>query len=258
MLLNAEGEVLTNAHVVSDADKLTVLLSGQGKSRAAEVVGIDEKEDIALIRITGVAGLRVADIGDSEGVRLGQDVFAVGHALGLNGGPSVTRGVVSGLSRSNGPLSDLSQTDAALNPGNSGGPLFDASGRVLGVNTMVRSGAQNIGFAIPISRATSIAARLRSGQPAPKTALLGVTSREPEDGSAGAEVVEVSSGDPADGAGLETGDRIIAVNGKPVNGPGSLAGLIGSKSPGEKVTLTYERGDEKKTVQVVLGTRPFD
>jgi S1-C subfamily serine protease len=255
VILTPDGDVLTNAHVVSDAETVKVVIPGQARAQSADIIGVDEDEDVAVIRIRDAALLPVAEIGNSNSLRLAEEVFAIGHALGLNGGPSVTRGIVSGLDRSNGPLAGLIQTDAALNPGNSGGPLFDGAGRVVGINTMVRSGAENVGFAIPIERAVSIAGRLRSGQPAPAKALLGVTSQAPDDGSSGAEVVKVSEGEPAAKAGLRPGDRITAVNGKPVTGPAGLAILVGDRSPGEVVEFTYQRGDEEKTVDIELATR---
>src|SRR5439155_14429070 len=122
-------------------------------------------------------------------------------------------------------LVDLIQTDAALNPGNSGGPLFDASGRVVGINTMVRSGAENIGFAIPIDRARAVLNRLRQGQSTPPVAFLGVSSQEAEDGSTGAEIVCVTPNGAAAGAGVKKKDRITAVDGKPVSGPEGLVAL---------------------------------
>jgi S1-C subfamily serine protease len=195
------------------------------------------------------------EIGASRTLRIGEEVFAIGHALGLSGGPSVSRGVVSGLQRANGPLAELIQTDAALNPGNSGGPLFDGSGRVIGVNTMVRAGAENIGFAIPMERVRVIVDRLREGKPAPPMAFLGVRTQPAEDGGPGAEIVDVTDGTPAAKAGLAEGDRIVAVDGDRVSGPESLANLIRGRSPGEEVELTYRRDGVEQNVTVALATK---
>lgn len=254
-ILSAEGDIVTNSHVINGAKTILVTLPGEDQARDAEVIGNDEDEDLAVLRLSGVTGLPAVELGDSDALRLGEEVFAIGHALGLAGGPSVSRGVVSGLQRANGPLAELIQTDAALNPGNSGGPLFDSEGRVIGVNTMVRAGAENIGFAIPMGRVRTIVDRLREGRPAPPVAFLGVRTQPAEDGAPGAEIVDVTPGTPAQKAGLAADDRIVAVDGKRVSGPESLAGLIRGKNPGDEVEIRYRRGDEEETVTVALATK---
>ena len=160
-----DGLVLTNAHVVAGANTVTVTTPVDRQARSAVVVGSDAARDIAVLRVEDTSGLVVAQLGSSEDVRVGQDVVAIGNALGLRGDPSVTRGIVSALDRSIGHLSGLLQTDAAINSGNSGGPLVDGAGRVIGINTAiaVESDAQNIGFAIPIDDARSVADRIVSG-----------------------------------------------------------------------------------------------
>ncbi|MGH8998149.1 MAG: S1C family serine protease, partial [Acidimicrobiia bacterium] len=255
-IVSPDGEIITNHHVVSGSRTILVTLPGEGDARTAEVVASDEDEDVALLRLEGVTNLPAAELGDSESLRVGDEVFAVGHALGLSGGPTVSRGVVSGLQRANGSLRHLIQTDAALNPGNSGGPLFDAAGRVVGVNTMVRGGAENIGFAIAVERVSTVVERLREGRPPPPVAFLGVSTVEPIDGSPGAEILDVSEDTPASGTDLEAGDRIVEVDGEDVIGPAGLADLIGRRSPGDRVDLTFRRGDDERTITVTLGTKP--
>jgi S1-C subfamily serine protease len=250
-----DGEIVTNSHVINGAKTILVTLPGEDQARSAEVIGNDEDEDLAVVRIKDVTGLPTVEIGDSRSVRIGEEVFAIGHALGLSGGPSVSRGVVSGLQRANGPLAELIQTDAALNPGNSGGPLFDASGRVIGVNTMVRAGAENIGFAIPMERVRVIVERLREGKPTPPMAFLGVRTQPAEDGGPGAEVVDVTDGTPAHKAGLVEGDRIVAVDGDRVSGPESLANLIRGRAPGDHVELTFRRDGVEQTATITLATK---
>ena len=256
IVLSAEGDVLTNAHVVEGARTVRIFLPGADEGREAQVVGTDEREDLALLRLADTKGLVPAQLGTSAAVRLGDQVLAIGNALGLKGGLSVTQGIVSGLGRSEGALAGLIQTDAALNPGNSGGPLVDTAGRVVGINTAVRGDAQSIGFAIPIDHARQVVERLRSGKPAPPVAFLGVATREPADGSPGAEVLDVTPGSAAAAAGLRPGDRLVSFDGKPVPGPDELAGLVREKATGDKVEVRFRRGDTEQTATVTLGSRP--
>jgi len=170
IVLTADGEVLTNAHVVADATSITVTLAGETTPRRAVLVGADTANDVALIKIVDASGLIPATIGESNDVVVGQDVVAIGNALALDGGMTVTSGIVSALGRSieleNGTLDDLIQTDAAISSGNSGGPLVDAAGAVIGMNTAGAAGsngvtAENIGFAITIDHAMAIVEQLR-------------------------------------------------------------------------------------------------
>jgi putative serine protease PepD len=170
IVLSASGEVLTNAHVIQGAQAITVTLAGQPVTQPATLVGENAGADLALIRIGGMRGLPAAVLGRSADVRVGDDVVAIGNALALTGGPTVTRGIVSALGRSlgtgPGSLSGLIQTDAAISSGNSGGPLANAAGQVIGINTAVASSrsatVENIGFAIPIDQAMKVVAQLRS------------------------------------------------------------------------------------------------
>jgi putative serine protease PepD len=173
IILTSDGEVLTNAHVVEGATSIKVTLAGESQARSAELVGINTSADLALLRISGVSGLQAADLGSSADLQVGNDVVAIGNALALEGGPTVTSGIVSALNRSidteSGQMTGLIQTDAPISSGNSGGPLVNAAGQVIGINTAVAGSSQsttaeNIGFAIPIDRAMSVVAQLRAGQ----------------------------------------------------------------------------------------------
>ncbi|MCA1656855.1 MAG: trypsin-like peptidase domain-containing protein, partial [Actinobacteria bacterium] len=257
VIINADGEVLTNAHVVEGATAVRVTLQGESQSRQATVVGADSGNDVALLKIQGASGLKTGDLGSSAAVRVGDDVVAVGNALGLRGDPTVTRGIVSALNRSLDTLTGMIQTDAAINPGNSGGPLVNNRGQVIGINTAVAGqGGQNIGFAIPIDTAKTILDGLRSGQAARPVGYLGVSSRNPLDNSRGAEVVDVLPGGPAEAAGVQVGDRIVEVSGKEVVGSAELGGILRSLSPGTKVQLKVNRGGSTQTLTATLVERP--
>jgi S1-C subfamily serine protease len=172
MILTSDGQVLTNAHVVNGANSITVTLNGQSQARAATLVGIDTNNDLALLKINGASNLPTVSLGKSSNVRVGDDVVAIGNALALEGGPTVTEGIISALNRSlgagSGEMPGLIQTDAPISSGNSGGPLVNASGQVIGINTAVATSSQgttasNIGFAIPIDKALTVVEHLRAG-----------------------------------------------------------------------------------------------
>jgi S1-C subfamily serine protease len=171
-VLTSDGQVLTNAHVVEGASSIRVTLSGQSQARNAALVGIDTSNDLALLKITGASNLPTATIGRSADVAVGDGVVAIGNALALPGGPTVTSGIISALNRSlgtgSGQMSGMLQTDASISSGNSGGPLVNAAGQVIGINTAVATSSQtttaeNIGFAIPIDKAMAVVAQLRAG-----------------------------------------------------------------------------------------------
>lgn len=173
IIISAEGLVVTNAHVVENATTVQVVLAGETEARAATVVGTDTLADIALLQIAGASGLTPAELGASSSVQVGDDVVAVGNALALAGGPTVTRGIVSALDRSidvsSGTMSGLIQTDAAISSGNSGGPLVNAAGQVIGIDAVVATSdqatsASNIGFAIAIDTVKPVIERLKSGR----------------------------------------------------------------------------------------------
>ncbi len=257
VVISADSEVLTNAHVIEGATSIRVTLTGQTQSRAATLVGADSFNDVALLKITGASGLATADLGASSGVKVGDDVVAVGNALGLRGDPTVTRGIVSALNRSLDTLTGMIQTDAAINPGNSGGPLANNKGQVIGINTAVAGrGGQNIGFAIPIDSARTILDRLRSGQAPQAVGYLGVSTGDPGDNSQGAEIVDLVAGGPADRGGMEIGDLVTDVDGKEVVGSDGLVGVLRQLSPGTRVSVTVERDGRSQKLTVTLGERP--
>lgn len=265
LILTADGEILTNAHVVRGASTVRVTLAGESQARTAEVVGADERADLALLRIPGASGLPTAELGSSSDVAVGDDVVAIGNALALRGGPTVTRGIISALGRSldtaGGTMTGLIQTDASISSGNSGGPLVDAAGRVIGINTAVAgsgrgSSAENIGFAIAIDQALPVVDRLRGNSSAASFGYLGVSTADPEDGSRGATVMSVESGSPAAAAGLEAGDLVTHVDGEAVDGAAALSSVVRSNQPGDGVELRVLRDGDERTVKATLGSRP--
>jgi S1-C subfamily serine protease len=233
-----------------------VRLDGEAQSREATIVGSDGVNDLALLKINDARSLPTAELGDSEGVKVGDDVVAIGNALGLQGEPTVTRGIVSATDRTLDTLTGLIQHDAAINPGNSGGPLLNRSGQVIAVNTATAGQGTGIGFAIPVDHAKSVIERLRRGETAPPVGWLGVQSTDPDDGSVGALIVAVVRGQPADAAGLREGDLITAVDGTPVTGAGDLGGLVRDHRPGERSEITVTRNGESRTFQVTFGAKP--
>jgi putative serine protease PepD len=265
MVLTADGEVLTNAHVIEGASSITVSLLNETTRRTADVIGVDTSNDIALLRIRNASGLKTVELGNSTSLRVGDSVVAIGNALGLAGSPTVTEGIVSAKDRSiqtsTESLGGLIQTDAAINPGNSGGPLVDSQGRVVAMNAAVAGTAQNIGFAIAIDKIKPVVDRLRadksgarkSTNPISGGAFLGVSTQP---GNNGALVDNVSAGTPAAQAGIKAGDEILAVNADTVTGPVDLAAAIRKHQPGEKVAIRFSRNGAEQTVQATLTTRP--
>jgi putative serine protease PepD len=258
IIISPDGYILTNAHVVSGASRVTVSTSSSAKALSATVIGADTAHDVALVKIDNPGGsLAAAELGRSADMKVGDDVVAIGNALGLRGDPTVTRGIVSALNRTVDNLTGMIQTDAAINPGNSGGPLVNSAGQVIGINTAVAAdGAQNIGFAIPIDKAKALADRLKAGQGPAPTAFLGVSTTDTSDGSAGATVVSLVSGGPAAKGGIAEGDLIVSFDGKPVSSADTLSGLVQLRQPGDTVQVVVERNGSSRTVSVTLGTKP--
>jgi putative serine protease PepD len=268
-VISADGQILTNAHVVDGAQQVTVRLSGESSARPATVVGADTQHDVALLSVSGVSGLHPAQLGSSQDVQVGDPLVAIGYALGLRGDPTVTSGIVSGTDRTLDQLTGLLQTDAAINPGNSGGPLVDAAGKVIGINTAKVSGNgsspfdgdqpgfENVGFAIPIEEAQTIANQLRSGgTPAVQSGYLGVSVSDTPDGSLGATVGSVVDGGPAAKAGLQAGDVITAVGNTPISGAADLGQAVADAGAGKTVTVTVQRNGSPRQVSVTLGSKP--
>ena len=263
MILTPEGEVLTNAHVVEGATSITVTLNEEDEARPADLVGANRAADVALLRIRGATNLPTVDLGRSADLQVGDSVLAIGNALDLEGGLTVTEGIVSALDRSlfdsGGSLHHLIQTDAAINQGNSGGPLVTADGLVVGVNTAVAGDAQNIGFALAIDRVKPViddlrAGRSSSGPGTPAGAYLGVSTSASENGD-GAVVREVVAGSPAAKAGLQPGDVVVSVGGRAVSDPQDLGAAVGRQDPGDEVEVRWRRGADTRSARVTLATR---
>jgi len=283
IILDTDGHILTNNHVVVPAvngGELKVTLN-DGRTAKADLVGRDPISDLAVIQVKGVDNLKPATLGNSRSLRVGQSVVAVGSPLGLSG--TVTSGIVSALERpvvtqierpSQSPFGsygqsqgtqetavDAIQTDAAINPGNSGGPLVDMAGNVVGINSAIaslgasaggQSGSIGLGFSIPINVAKPIAQELLTSGKATH-ALLGTSIRDAT-GESGATVESVTKGGAADAAGLRKGDVVTKLDDRIIPDADSLVAAVRSYRPGDKVTLTIERGGSTKTLHVTLGS----
>ena len=266
MILTPDGDVLTNSHVVEGASRIQVRLDG-GRTFDATVVGRDRAADIALLRLQGASGLPTVEVGRSADLQVGDQVVAIGNALALPGGPTVTTGIVSALDRTIGEsarerLEHLIQTDAAINPGNSGGPLVNVNGQVVGMNTAViqRAGnqeaAQNIGFAIASDTFRPVVDDLRSGGASSSTqAFLGVATATLQ-GNAGAVVLEITPGSPAESAGLQPDDVIVRLGSDRVRSSDELLAAVRSHDPGDRVEVTWTRGGRQQTASVTLAQAP--
>jgi S1-C subfamily serine protease len=270
MIIDDSGLVLTNAHVVEGASSIRVNLRN-GATLDAELVGSIRDADIALIQIDGTEQpLTPVRLGSSDALRVGDDVVAVGNALNLGEAPTVTTGIVSATDRSvpaqNGAtLRDLVQTDAAINPGNSGGPLVDASGAVIGVNTAIASGAENIGFAIAIDAVRPLVEDIRAGQVpylgVGTVDLDGIDERVRQNLGVerdGALVSEVEPGSAAEAAGLQPRDLIVAVGGEPVSNSADVRAAVAAADPGDPVEVRYVRDGREQTTTATLGSRPVE
>jgi S1-C subfamily serine protease len=255
-VLTNDGYIVTNDHVVDGASDITVHFS-DGKDVAAKVVAADANGDLAVLKVDRT-GLPALPLGNSDALQIGDQVVAIGNALDLSGGPTVTTGIVSATGRSldepNGThLSNLLQTDTAINPGNSGGPLLDMQGQVVGINTAIAGSAQNIGFAIAINPAKALIDQLQTGK-VPAHALLGVSSQPGSSG--GAQVSDVSPGSAAAKAGIQPGDVITKVDSTGITSPDDLASAVSAHRPGDKVTVTLQRNGKTTTVTATLGSKP--
>jgi len=265
-VITKDGYIVTNDHVIAGASAVTVKV-GDGRTQTARVVGADASTDVALLKVdTGDAALPTLALGDSSVANVGDPVFAIGNPFGLD--RTLTTGVVSALQRSidapNGfTISNVIQTDAALNPGNSGGPLLNDRGQVIGVNSQIESNSggaggqgQNsgVGFAIPSNTVKRVVEQLRTTGKATH-AYLGVSlSDAANDG--GATVGALTSGGPAATAGLQRGDLITTVDGQPVQTSEDLTSAVDAKMPGDTMRLTVKRNGDTSQVSVKLGTRP--
>jgi serine protease Do len=264
-IVSADGQILTNAHVVRDASTVTVKLADR-REFEAKVLGVDPATDVAVLKIDAT-GLPVVQFGDAKKLAVGDYVLAIGSPFGFE--QSATSGIVSAKRRSlpGDAYVPFIQTDVAVNPGNSGGPLFDAHGRVVGINSQIYSrtgGYQGLSFAIPID----VAIRVRDQIVATGTARharLGVTVQELNqdlaasfglDSPNGALVSSVAPGSAAEKAGLRPGDVVLSLNGEPVERTGDLAAMIGPSEPGASVELEVMREGKRQTVTAVIAETP--
>ena len=281
VIYDPSGLILTNNHVVDGAQSMVVSLP-DGRTYPGKLVGGDSQMDVAVVRVEPQAGdsLPVATLGDSDALGVGDGLVAIGNALALPGGPTVTAGVVSAVGRAvqepsdtpgqSGPyLYDLIQTDAAINPGNSGGPLLNMAGEVVGINTLGAGGdsstmAQGIGFAVAINTARPVADLLAAGKqighpflgisygmltPA-AAAQLGTSVKQ------GVIVGQVVAGAPAAQAGVQARDVVVAVDGQPIVDETTLGRALNQHQPGDRVQLSIARGSQQLTLDVTLGQRP--
>lgn len=276
VIVSDSGYILTNKHVVDGATSISVVLDDGTIYEDAKVAAVDPLNDIAFVKIEGATGLKVATLGDSKTISVGQQVIAIGNALGEYQN-TVTSGIVSGTGRSltatdstgsmSERLSDMIQTDAAINSGNSGGPLVNAAGEVIGINTATSSSAENVGFAIPISSVKGMLSQLVEKGEAARAYVgtygIEITAEVAKEYNlpvnAGAYLYSASSysailkDSPAAKAGLRDKDIITAVNGVKVGAAGSLSSLVGEYKPGDTVQLTVIREGKETAVNVELG-----
>ncbi len=270
MVVSADGYIITNAHVVADANTIKVTFHDR-KVRTARVIGADPAKDIALIKVDAT-GLSTVTFGSSKNLSVGEQVVAIGNALALPGGPTVTTGIVSAVDRTieggGERLSGLVQTDAAINPGNSGGPLVNSKGQVIGMNTAILSNSNNIGFAIASDQITSLYETLKkeaanpSNPNRPRT-FLGVSTQTVSSDmkerfglgtDKGVLVVDVTIGSAADNAGMKAGDVIVKFDGKAVTQADALVALVHAKKPADQVDVSWVTQDGRTiNAKVELG-----
>lgn len=269
IIFRKDGYIITNNHVVAGASEITVVLRG-GKEYKGTVVGVDPDTDLAVIKVEA-DNLPTAKIGDSSKIKVGELAVAIGNPFGLS--YTVSAGVISAIGRNIQASDDtntvvytnLIQTDAAINPGNSGGPLCNARGEVIGINTLIYSrsgGYQGIGFAIPINDAKKIAEDIITKGKS-SHAFIGIygddaakyTSQLPEGVKAGAIVVQVIPGSPAEEAGIQRGDIIVKIDDTTINSMQDLIAFVRGKAPGDKVKITFYRNGKKQEVEVTLGEK---
>jgi len=265
-IIDGDGHIITNNHVIQGAERIAVTI-WNGEVLEGKLLGTCAIHDIAVVKINK-KGLFYAELGDSDKLRIGQRVYAIGNPFGLAGGPTVTSGVISALNRTiesrNELLENLVQTDAAINPGNSGGPLVDTNGKVVAINTAIIPFAHGIGFAIPINSAKKCAYDIiaKGTHVRPWLGIIGLTlTREISSYygmplAEGVLVTRVVDGSPADKAGIVPGDIILAMDNVPITRIEKLLSEIHKREAGERVNLTVYRGGLKYFVEVVLAKAP--
>jgi putative serine protease PepD len=262
-VVDGDGTIVTNAHVVGTSEEVQVRFDQRGESVRARVSGVDASSDLAVLHVDPNASpvLRPLALADSDKVRVGDSAIAIGYPLGLD--RTATAGIISGLGREiqapNGfSIDKVIQTDAPINPGNSGGPLLDARGRVIGVNSQIATagsrGNVGIGFAVPSNTVREVVPKLKVGQTI-RRPYIGI-STAPALGSQGARIERVEPGGPGSGAGLQRGDVITSVDGKAVVVPEDVTAALDGRQPGERVTVEVRRAGRRQSIDVELGTRP--
>ena len=260
-VVRTDGTIVTNAHVVSNADTAQVRFNDTGHLVEADVLGTDPSSDLAVLRVDpGTVGtLRALALADSDNVRVGDAVVAIGHPFGLD--RTATAGIVSGVGREiRAPdgfqIDEAIQTDAPINPGNSGGPLLDTRGRVVGVNAQIATagspGNVGIGFAVPANTLRDVLPRLRRGEPILRP-YLGVTTAPH---ASGASIQAVMPGGPAQRAGLRAGDVIARIDGRSVDEPEDVSDAVSARRPGDQIEIEVVRGGERRSITVELDKRP--
>jgi putative serine protease PepD len=264
-LVDSNGTIVTNAHVVGDNKQVQVRFNDKGDYHDAQVLSVDASTDLAAVKVdaSDAQGIRPLQLADSDSAQVGDSVVAIGYPLGLD--RTATAGIVSGLERRiespNGfSIDRVIQTDAAVNPGNSGGPLLNAKGQVIGVNSQIATaaggGEGNVGiaFAIPSNTVKQVLPSLENGT-APQHAYLGLQTTQPQNGN-GALIAETTAGGPSARAGLQQGDVVKNVGGHTISTPDDVAATIADMKPGDKVKVTVERNGSEKSFEVTLAQRP--
>ncbi len=267
-LVDGNGTLVTNAHVVGGADRVVVKFGPDGRSLDGEVKGTDPSSDLAVVHIDpsgAPRGAKPLQFADSRQVQVGDTAIAIGNPFGLD--RTATEGIVSGIGREikapNGfSIDEVIQTDAPINPGNSGGPLLDDTGRVIGVNSQIATagnsqGNVGIGFAVPSNTVREVVPRLERGDRIARP-WLGVETSDPTDPNApsGAEVTSVIPGGPADGGGVDQGDVITEVDGQAVNSADDVSRIVNGKEPGDTLELHVDRSGQDLPLTVKLQNRP--
>ena len=263
-LISADGYILTNHHVIENASSIVVRMADE-REFEGRVIGSDPRIDVGLVKITSSERLPFVSLGESDSLRVGDWVVAIGNPFGLS--HTVTQGIVSAKGRSigAGPYDDFIQTDASINPGNSGGPLFDLSGRVIGINTAVSAVGQGIGFAVPSDMVLEVLEDLKT-QGRVDRGWIGVALRDLSpsqmnslgvpSAQTGVVLSEVYPRSPAAQAGARAGDVVVRIDGNPVLDSGELVRLIGSKRAGQDVRVRVLRNGQSRTLTITLAARP--
>ncbi|HEX6023632.1 MAG TPA: trypsin-like peptidase domain-containing protein [Solirubrobacter sp.] len=258
-----EGHIVTNDHVVENANDFLVRIGADNKPIPARLMGKDPSSDLAVLKVDPGAvpgGLKPLELGDSNALEPGDQAIAIGSPFGLEG--TITTGIVSSIGRTieapnNFPIANAIQTDAAINPGNSGGPLLDGNGRVIGVNSQIKSttGANTgLGFAVPVSTVKFVVPQIMNGGKVQR-AYLGVSNATPFDRS-GAIIQSVAPGGPADNAGLQPNDKIVEIDRREVQSSEDVSAAVEARKPGEQAKVVVIRDGDRRTLTVNLGTRP--